>query len=286
MYPGEGVRMHMAEITDRDTLSYACPKCKQTLRSAYGSLHCCACSRIYPIAGSIPDFLSGDSQASLAPLLDMAKKADLIAPTYEAPLWYSMILNLSGTAHTSMRSIAEFHSDILSGVTGYILDVACGPATYGRRVASPSRAIYGIDISMGMLRQGMIYIMREGIFGVRLARARVEELPFEDGVFDGVICSGSLYLFPNTALALREIARTMKPGAPLAVQTVVANNAQIARLSDGRQDIHAFEILELQRFLMGVGFEGFQPQLDGPSLTFSVHKMVRTNMASVISTIK
>jgi ubiquinone/menaquinone biosynthesis C-methylase UbiE len=124
---------------------------------------------------------------------------------------------------------------------------------------------------MGMLRQGMTYVVRDGVPGVHLARARVEELPFENAVFDGAICSGSLHLFPDTVLSLREIARTMKTGAPLAVQTFIAGgNSGIMRLLKRRRDVHAFELPELQEYLTEAGFKGFQPKLDGIVLTFSV----------------
>jgi len=45
----------------------------------------------------------------------------------------------------------------------------------------------------------------------------VEALPFRAGLFDAAICAGSLNHFSDTVLALREINRTMKVGAPLAV---------------------------------------------------------------------
>ena len=125
---------------------------------------------------------------------------------------------------------------------------------------------------MGTLQQGMTHIAREGITGIRLARARVEELPFENAVFDGVICGGSLHLFPDTVLALREIARTLKAGAPLAVTTFVAGNAPLTRLMKRRKNMHVFQIPDLQQYLTEAGFEGFEPKLDGTFLTFSARK--------------
>ena len=153
-----------------------------------------------------------------------------------------------------------------------MLDVACGPATYSRRLASQSRNVYGIDISMGVLRQGMIFVERAGVLGVHLARASVDELPFEDAVFDGAICSGSLHLFPDTVLSLREIARTMKPGASLSVQTFVAGKTTINRLLQNRSWLHTFEPTKLQKSLTEAGFEAFQPEVDGIVLTFSARK--------------
>jgi SAM-dependent methyltransferase len=281
----EGGEQMVKKAKTASSISFACPKDKRPLRSVDNALYCNECNRTYPIISGIPDFLSGDSQPSLAPVFGgtsgittlkrMAKKADFLAPFYESRLWQSGLLKLAGAGGSSLGSIASFHSETLKGITGSVLDVACGTATYGRRIASPSRNVYGIDISMGMLRQGMAYIARDGVPEVHLARARVEELPFENAVFDGVICSGSLHLFPDTMLSLREIARTMKPGAPLSVQTFVASNNFIIRLL-GRMPgtTHVFKLPELQQYVTEAGFEGFQSKFDGPVITFSTRKAV------------
>jgi ubiquinone/menaquinone biosynthesis C-methylase UbiE len=262
----------MTTTTPIKPVGFACPKCKRPLRSGENTLTCSECNRTYPIVGGIPDFLS---QASLAPdALHIAKAMDLVAPIYESRLFVSVLLKLFSVGSDSrfIDRIASFHSETLKGITGSVLDVACGPATYSRRIASPSRNVYGIDISMGVLRQGMIYVARDGIPGVHLARARVEELPFENAVFDGGVCSGSLHLFPDTVLSLREIARTMKPGAPLSVQTFVAGNTVVNRFMQKRSWLHTFELDKLQQVLTEAGFKGFRPELHGIVLTFSAYK--------------
>jgi SAM-dependent methyltransferase len=265
----------MSETTPIRQVGFACPKCKRPLRSAENALYCSECNRTYPVVSGIPDFLS---QTSLAPATSrIAKVMDIVAPIYESWLFASVLLKLSGVRSTGspfFDSIAGFHSETLKGITGTVLDVACGPATYSRRIASPSRNVYGIDVSMGVLLQGMTFVARDGVQGVHLARARVEELPFENAVFDGVVCSGSLHLFPDTVLSLREIARTMKPGAPLSVQTFVAGNTIINRFMQKRSWLHTFELVELQQYLTEAGFEGFQPELDGIVLTFSARKAI------------
>jgi ubiquinone/menaquinone biosynthesis C-methylase UbiE len=231
---------------------------------------------MYPIVSGIPDFISGDVEPGVAPALRMARKVDFLAPIYESRLWSQLLLNLAGAGAHSLGSVASFHAETLEGIAGAVLDVACGTATYTRRIASPSRDVHGIDISMGMLRKGMAYVARDGVSGVHLARARAEELPFENAVFDGAICSGSLHLFPDTVLALREIARTMKAGAPLSVQTFVAGGqSAVMRLLGKWQSVKAFELPQLQQYLAEAGFERFQPKLDGIFLTFSARKPAR-----------
>jgi SAM-dependent methyltransferase len=266
-------------------VSFACPKCKSQLRSSESALNCSECGRTYPIVSGIPDFLAGDMPANLAPVYGgitstttirrMAKQMDFFAPIYESRIFVSVLLGLSGVRGDRsgfVSRIASFHSQTLKGVAGSVLDVACGPATYSRRIASPSREVYGIDISMGMLKQGRAYIERGKVEGVCLARARVEELPFGNEVFAGAVCSGSLHLFAGTVLSLREIARTLKPGAPLSVQTFVAGRTVINRLVQGHSLVHTFQLDELRQDLAESGFEGFQPELDGIVLTFRARK--------------
>ena len=262
----------MSETTSIKPISFACPKCKRPLLTGENALRCSECNRTYPVIDNIPDFVLD----GLPAIVEQSKFFDVLAHIYESWFWQSFFLLLNSAGRSSLRSIASFISGTLNGVTGNVLDVACGPATYGRRIASPFRNDYGIDVSMGMLRQGMTYVARDGIPGVHLARSRVEELPFEDDVFDGAICGGSLHLFPDTALALREIARTLKAGAPLAVTTFVVGNSLAARLvKQGKnKKMHAFKLPELQQYLSEAGFEGFALKQDGTFITFSTHKAV------------
>jgi SAM-dependent methyltransferase len=253
-------------------IGYACPKCKHPLCSDNSALYCSECNQTYPIVGGSPNFIPEDALTHVAPNYRDIKRLEFLAPIYEGRLWHSFILGLAGSHSSSLQSIEHFIAEALEGVTGTVLDVACGPATYGRRMASPERSVYGIDFSMGTLRQGMKNIARDGVSNIRLARTRVEDLPFEDAVFDGSICGGSLHLFPDTALALREIARTLKPGAPLAVTTFVAGNSLLARMMKRRKNMHTFELPGLQQTLAEADFEDFESKLDGAFIMFRTRK--------------
>jgi SAM-dependent methyltransferase len=254
-------------------VNFACPKCKQLLQSGERTLQCSECHLTFPIVNGIPDFLSENELNRVAPNYRWIKMLEFLAPIYEGNLWHSFILKtLASARSSSLDSIFSFVSNTLEGITGTVLDVACGPATYGRRIASHNRNVYGVDFSMGTLQQGRTHIARHNISGVRLARAQVEELPFESAVFDGVICGGSLHLFPDTVLALQEIGRTMKAGAPLAVTTFVAGDALLTRLMKRRKNMRVFHIPDLRQYLAESGFEGFEPELDGTFLMFSARK--------------
>jgi len=94
-------------------------------------------------------------------------------PLYESRLWYPVVLKVyGGSASPSLRQLISKVTDKVALTIGRVLDVACGPGTYGRRVASASREVFGIDVSMGMLRQGAVYVKKERIPNMHFARAR------------------------------------------------------------------------------------------------------------------
>ena len=177
---------------------YACPTCKQDLEPAYDGLSCRVCARTYPILSGIPDFIVVNLEESRNRSLRVVGKndsrplLDAMASVYET--WvYPAVCNLYGGWHsTSLKQLAHDVSDIVGSRDGVILDAACGPGTYGRRIASASRTVLGIDICMSMLRRGARYVERGHIPNVHFARATVEALPFRAGLFDAAICAGSL----------------------------------------------------------------------------------------------
>ena len=167
--------------------TYACPVCKRLLRQEEGLLQCPVCSRAYPVRDGIPDFILEELSQSADPVLRRMRFIDRMARIYETRLWYPIVLNLYGGFHSPfLEQLVSSVSQKVQPTKGRVLDIACGPGTFGRRIASPSKEVFGIDVSMGMLRQGAAYVAKEGTPNVHFARARGEALPFEDGPFDAV----------------------------------------------------------------------------------------------------
>jgi SAM-dependent methyltransferase len=259
--------------------AYACPACKRALVREKDALRCDACAAAYPIADCIPDFVLEELSRSADPVLRRMRFIDRMAGMYETRFWYPIVLDLFGGLHSAtLAGLVDAVSAKVRGVEGCVLDVACGPGTFGRRIASPRIEVFGIDVSGGMLRQGAAYVAREGIHGVHFARAKVEALPFGDAFFDGTLCCGSLHLFADTVVALREMARVMKPAAVLSGFTFVAGSGGILKFrtvrawSRRKQGLHVFELAELEGYLGASGFEDFRPEASGSILTFSACK--------------
>jgi ubiquinone/menaquinone biosynthesis C-methylase UbiE len=229
--------------------------------------------------GDIPDFVAQELTQNSHPVLRGIKLIDRLAPIYESRLWYPLVLNLyGGWRSTTLGQLVQAIACIVGDVEGLILDAACGPGTFGRRVAAEARRIYGVDLSLGMLRQGVAYVERDRLDQVHFARAQVESLPFQDALFAAAICCGSLHLFADTVRALREIGRTMVEGAPLAVMTFIAGGKGLLRFRSIREHVrrdhgaHIFELPELEGYLARAGFEDFRPQTYGSVLVFGARK--------------
>jgi ubiquinone/menaquinone biosynthesis C-methylase UbiE len=205
------------------------------------------------------------------PLLNFAASA------YETWVYPAVCNIYGGWRCTSLKQLAHDVTEIVGSQNGLVLDVACGPGTYGRRIASASRTVLGIDACMSMLRRGVHYVERGHIPNVHFARATVEALPFRAGLFDAAICAGSLNHFSDTVLALREINRTMKAGAPLAVMCFFSGSTGLIRRRFIRERAkegggHIFELSDLERYVAEAGFEDFSPHLYGSIIVFGARK--------------
>lgn len=257
---------------------YVCPACKGKLEPAENALRCDACKVTYPLLDGIPDFLLEDREQSLGQFTGAMTR--LIVRLYETPLWYVPILKLAGgKGAPSYGEVIRQMGSLMDVRQGMLLDVACGPGTWGRRLASPSMEVYGIDISWSMLRQGVRAAAGKRIDAIHFAHARVEALPFHDRQFDAAYCGGALHGFPDTVGSLREIGRTLKPGAPLVVLTFLDRDQPFVRMrrrAEARNDkllkLHMFEVPELEQALTQAGFEGYEPQVYGGVIIFKARK--------------
>lgn len=112
----------------------------------------------------------------------------------------------------------EMVSHVADGPANRILDVACGPAAVTCELARRTSArVVGLDLSVDMLAQGATNVASAG-FGERVSMVlgRGEQLPFEDGAFDGLTFTYLLRYVADPAATLAELARVVRPGGPIA----------------------------------------------------------------------
>ena len=99
-----------------------------------------------------------------------------------------------------------------------ILDVATGTAGVALQLARRSSGrVVGLDVTEAMLRRGRENVVRRGAEDrIQLVAGGAEQLPFPDQVFDGLTFTYLLRYVADPATTLRELARVVKPGAPVA----------------------------------------------------------------------
>lgn len=124
--------------------------------------------------------------------------------------------------------LAAFHSSFereLQGIVNElplrtdmrVLDVPCGDGFYTRLLARrlrPAGFVTGADIN-GAYFSGD----REKAPGatIEFVAAALDRLPFPDDTFDVVWCAQSLYSLPDPVIAIRHMARVLRPGGLVAV---------------------------------------------------------------------
>jgi len=93
-----------------------------------------------------------------------------------------------------------------------ILDLAAGPGSSSEPLFKAGATVFATDFSEGMLAQG-----RKVRPYLNFSKADALNLPFADGEFDAATISFGLRNTQNTAKALAEMLRVVKPGGHLVV---------------------------------------------------------------------
>lgn len=103
-----------------------------------------------------------------------------------------------------------------------ILDVGCGEGHLLARMRGKN--VVGIDLSLAALKEAAKKTKR------LLLRANAEKLPFQDNVFDAVVCSEVLEHLPSPKKAFSELARVAKPNGKIIVS--IPNEKRINSVKD------------------------------------------------------
>jgi len=91
------------------------------------------------------------------------------------------------------------------------LELGCGAAQFGIRVAMRGARVTGLDFSARQLAAAGPHLRETGVH-VPLVRANAEELPFADASFDLVFCDHGATTFTDPRITVPEVARVLRPG--------------------------------------------------------------------------
>ena len=147
----------------------------------------------------------------------MKPMAPVLRTKDQARRYYDRISAIYDWLTASEKPLIKQGIETLSPQPGeWILEIGCGTGTglaLIQEKVSPSGFSLGLDLSHRMLLESRINFCSALILG------DAAHLPLSSGCFDGLFCSFTLELFPQTqiSLVLNEIRRVLKPDGRLLV---------------------------------------------------------------------
>ena len=119
---------------------------------------------------------------------------------------------VSSNAHFFKTRLRRVHELVRECPPGKVLDVGCGPALTFDQLLERGFECFGVDQSENMIAECQ---RRYGHHGAaRFAVGDIRCLAFPDSFFDVILCLGVLE-YVDADVALRELARVLKPGGVL-----------------------------------------------------------------------
>lgn len=99
------------------------------------------------------------------------------------------------------------------GFFGDILNIAAGDGRFNNKILESSDSVIAIDIDddeLEILKKNCQKQLRDKLYTKKVDITDV--FPFDDGVFDGIFCTGTLHLFERKILIkiIKEIKRVLK----------------------------------------------------------------------------
>jgi ubiquinone/menaquinone biosynthesis C-methylase UbiE len=129
-------------------------------------------------------------------------------------------------SHAYAQSDAHARGDDLATMLNFleptlemnVLDVATGAGHTAVAIAPRVREVVAIDIAPAMLRRTQELAADRGVGNVLTELMDVESMRFPEACFDAITCRIAPHHFIDIDLALREIARVLRPGGVFVVE--------------------------------------------------------------------
>jgi ubiquinone/menaquinone biosynthesis C-methylase UbiE len=162
------------------------------------------------------------------------------APAYNLPFLQQWVYR---PAHDEVVAQLRDHQ------SARVADIACGTGILADRIQQDLHpdAVYGVDMSEGMLKQAQSRSSE-----VNWRRGPAERLPFDDGALDAVVTTSAFHFFDQSA-ALREFHRVLAPGGLVAVSTMSARQP-LVQASNRWAPAHNPTSAEMRELFEGAGF--------------------------------
>ncbi len=93
-----------------------------------------------------------------------------------------------------------------------VIEVGIGTGRIALPLSRYARAVYGVDLSRPMLQR---LLAKQAGEPIHVAEGDISRLPFQSGSFDAAVAVHIFHLVPTWRDALGELARVLRPDAPL-----------------------------------------------------------------------
>jgi SAM-dependent methyltransferase len=107
--------------------------------------------------------------------------------------------------------------------TERVLDIATGPGYIAEAFAGSAREVVGVDLTDAMLAIAKERTRERGVSNVSFRAADAQNLPFENGAFDVVVCRLALHHLLRPLEVLREMARVCRVGGTVLIEDIYAS---------------------------------------------------------------
>ena len=153
-----------------------------------GRLMCTRCGTAFKVRNGYLDLHPGDPEP-IPPIQHLMQFPPIVA-VYEA-LWRPVGYFIA-SKHSFPKDVDRIAS-LIQRKHGLILDLACGPGTFTRRIARlvPESTVLGFDLSPQMLERAVRLTNKERLRNVYYVRGSALSLPFKAESFDAVTCCGA-----------------------------------------------------------------------------------------------
>jgi len=111
--------------------------------------------------------------------------------------------------------VVEYAKDLEREGARKVLDLGCGAGRHSILLAENGFQVVGLDLSEMALKTLHDRLKTASINSVTLVKHEMQNLPFMDDYFDGVVCTNVLHhgKIAEIKQAVKELHRVMRPGA-------------------------------------------------------------------------
>lgn len=208
-------------------------------------------------------FSTSDYRRPVVPLAQASNFLPLTAVLYE-PLWRKRSLSIITLGTFSVERELELLLEWINPQANQvILDAACSAGLYARTILQCAEqhhkplTVHAVDFSLPFLRKAKQYAKRDKVSPV-LIQANVNHLPYQDNVFDAIVCGGSLNEFVNVPKVLAEFARVLKPGGKMWQMYVSRAEEPLGKTLQGLLRLSGIRFIDAKAFETQCANAGFR----------------------------